>query len=441
MKFFALWATTKRSKLIDTMATLNTYYYRVLLPHGAIKSGLMRLAVKRDLSVRLRLEADTDGTVVSLWRLPSWLGAPADVLLHPFRAKVRSEDLAGFLRDQGLMMRAGVPALDALATLVDESQTMGSSAMGAVAKAMLADLNAGVGMTEVFNRHPSVFPETVRNLVAIGDQTGTLDRMLGEAAEHVERMINIKRDIKTALIYPAFVFATIIGVAIFWIYYVVPSMARLFKQLQAKLPPITKGLVAFADMLSVHLPWILLVTAILIIGCTMLFRRSERFQQTTYNVLHRLPIARTLLVSSGMAHITEHLSILVRSGVDLVSSLKILARATKNRYYRLRLMQVATFVSRGDMVSLSMRRVGGFPAMAVRMIAVGEESGSLDLQLTHLASDYRKRLEVVVKSLAEILKPLIILVAGGLFLFLIVALLLPVYDLVRQSVTHSMGGG
>lgn len=423
------------------MAILNTYYYRVLLPHGAVQSGLIRLAVQRDLSVRLRLEADTDGTVIGLWRFPVWLGALTDVLLGSFRGKVRNEDLAGFLRDLGLMMRAGVPALDALSTLVDESRSMGHSAMGTMARVMRNDLNAGLGMTQAFNRHPGVFPETVRNLVAIGEQTGTLDRMLAEAAAHMERMIDIKRDIKTALIYPAFVFATIIGVAIFWIYYVVPSMARLFKQLQAKLPPVTQGLVAFADMLSDHLPWILLLAALLVLGAAMLFKHSRRFQLAVYGLLHRLPIARTLLVSSGMAHITEHLAILVSAGVDLVSSLHILARNTKNRYYRVRLEQVASGVSRGDRVSSSMRRVGGFPAMAVRMISVGEESGNLDLQLTHLAGDYRRRLEVLVKSLAEVLKPVIILLAGGLFLFLIVALLLPVYDLVRQSATQSMGAG
>ena len=420
------------------MAHLNTYYYRVLLPHGAVRSGLLRLAVQRDLSARMRLEAETDGTVVGLWRFPQWLAVVTDMLLHLFRNQVRGDDLAGFLRDMGLMMRAGVPALDALTTLVDESNGVGNKAMAAVARNMRDDLNAAVGMTEAFNRHSNVFPETVRNLVAIGDQTGTLDRMLGEAAEHVERMINIRRDIKTALIYPAFVFASIIGVAI---YYVVPNMARLFKQLQAKLPPITEGLVAFADLLSVHLPWVLLVTTAVVALGVISFKRSERFQLATYSLLHRLPIARTLLVSSGMAHISEHLSILVRAGVDLVSSLRILGRATKNRYYRSRLIQVAESVSRGDSVSSSMRRVGGFPAMAVRMISVGEESGSLDEQLSHLAGDYRKRLEVLVKSLAEILKPVIILVAGGLFLFLIVALLLPVYDLVRQSVTQSMGGG
>lgn len=422
-------------------SSLNTYYYRVLLPHGSVRSGLLRLAVKREVSVRMRIESDTDGTVLSLFRFPSWLAFFSEILMHVFRRQVRGEDLAGFLRDMGLMMRAGVPALDALQTLVDESDTSENRAMAYVARNMLDDLNAGVGMTEAFNRHPDVFPETVRNLVSIGDQTGTLDRMLGEAAEHVERMINIKRDIKTALIYPAFVFSTIIGVAIFWIYYVVPNMARLFKQMQAKLPPITEGLVSFANMLSTHLPWVLLVVAVVAITGTVLFKRSESFQLATYNLLHRLPISRTLLVSSGMAHMTEHLSILVRAGVDLVSSLRILGRATKNRYYRTRLIQVAESVSRGESVSSSMRRVGGFPAMAVRMISVGEESGSLDQQLAHLAGDYRKRLEVVVKSLAEILKPLIILVAGGLFLFLIVALLLPVYDLVRQSVGHTLGGG
>lgn len=423
------------------MANLNTYYYRVLLPHGAVKSGLMRLAVKRDVSARVRLEIDTDGTVISLWRFPAWLAAVTDLFMHLVRRQVRNEDLAGFLRDLGLMMRAGVPALDALQTLVDESHSVGNRAIAAVAHSMITDLNAGVGMTEAFNRHPNVFPETVRNLVSIGDQTGTLDRMLGEAAEHVERMINIRRDIKTALIYPAFVFATIFAVAFFWIYYVVPNMARLFKQLQAKLPPITEWLVAFADVLTAHLPWVLLLTLVLVTLGAVLFKRSERFQLATYSLLHRLPIARTLLVSSGMAHMTEHLSILVRAGVDMVSSLRVLGRATQNRYYRARLIQVAESVSRGETVSSSMRRVGGFPAMAVRMISVGEESGSLDEQLAHLAADYRKRLEVLVKSLAEILKPLIILIAGGLFLFLIVALLLPVYDLVRQSVNQSMGGG
>jgi type II secretory pathway component PulF len=156
--------------------------------------------------------------------------------------------------------------------------------------------------------------------------------------------------------------------------------------------------------------------------------------------LHRLQISRVLMTASGMAHISEHLALLVRAGIDFVGSLDILARSTGDRYYRWRLIKVRDAVARGEGIASAMRRTGGFPPMAVRMIAVGEESGSLDVQLTHLAQEYRKRLENVIRSLSEIIKPAIILLAGGLFIFLIVALLLPVYDLVRQSVQSSMGG-
>lgn len=124
-----------------------------------------------------------------------------------------------------------------------------------------------------------------------------------------------------------------------------------------------------------------------------------------------------------------------------MTSLEVLANATTDQYYRQRLLRVRDAVARGEGIGVSMRRVGGFPAMAVRMISVGEESGSLNKQLDRLAAEYRKRLDVVVTSLGEIIKPALILIAGGFFIFLIVALLLPIYDLVRQSVSHSLGGG
>lgn len=421
------------------MAAVHSYFYRVLLPHGAMQRGLLRLAVERELSARLRLEAQTDGTVITLWRLPNWLAFFVDWLAGLFRHRLRDGDLVGLLRDLGLMMGAGVPAMEALRTLIDEGEQGNQPAVAQLARHIRDDLNGGVGLTEAFNRHPDVFPETVRNLVAIGEQSGTMDRMLREAADHAERMIHIRRDIRTALIYPGFVFATILGVAFFWIYYVVPNMARLFKQLQAKLPPITVALVDFADLVTTHLPWLSLAVAFFVILGVVAFRQSERVQLAIYAVMHRMPIIRNLLTCSGMAHITEHLAILVRAGLDLMASLNTLARTTKDRYYRVRLEQVAAAVGRGESVGQAMRRVGGFPAMAVRMISVGEEAGSLDDQLQHLADEYRKRLDVLVRSLAEIFKPVIILVAGGMFIFLIVALLLPIYDLVRQTVAQSLG--
>jgi general secretion pathway protein F/type IV pilus assembly protein PilC len=257
----------------------------------------------------------------------------------------------------------------------------------------------------------------------------------------VERLIDIKRDIRTAMIYPTLVLASIMAVGFFWLYYVVPNLAQLFKQLRAKLPPLTQWLINVSDVLVQYLLLVAIGVVLLVVALVWLYRSVPKFKQGCHELMHRLPILRTLSTSSGMAFITEHLSLLVRAGLDFMMSLDVLSRATSNEYYRARLIKVRDGVARGEGIGASMRRVGGFPPMAVRMISVGEESGSLEKQLDRLSDEYRKRLDVVVKSLGEIVKPALILLAGGLFIFLIVALLLPIYDLVRQSVSQSMGGG
>lgn len=418
---------------------LRTFFYRVLLPHGKVRTGFVRMLVEREHSVRLRLEQETDGTVLSLVAMPRWITLLNDVRLRLFRRNVRPSDLAGFLRDMGIMLDAGVPIMEALRTLIEDES--GDKGVGRIARLVAIDLGTGMRLPQSMDRNPDIFPEAVRNLAEIGDQSGALPKMLLESAAHIERLIDIRRDIRTALIYPVLVFATILGVGFFWLYYVVPNMAQLFKQLNAKLPPLTQWLIAVSDALVQYLVILALVVVVMIIGLTWMYRALPRFKSALHDVLHRVPIARTLMTSSGMAFVTEHLALLVRAGLDFMASLDVLANATSDHYYRQRLIRVREGVARGEGIGASMRRVGGFPAMAVRMVSVGEESGSLDKQLDRLAAEYRKRLDVVVNSLGEIIKPALILIAGGLFIFLIVALLLPVYDLVRQSVNQSLGGG
>ncbi|QOC22173.1 type II secretion system F family protein [Wenzhouxiangella sp. AB-CW3] len=422
------------------MSRLNTYYYRILKPDGGVRTGFYRLAVERDFSARVRLEREQDAVVLSLWRLPQVFTGIHAFVRGLFQSDIRPEELAGFLRDLGVMLRAGIPALDALSTLIGEGDTAGSRRVARVASSMLEDLDAGVSVSEAFERRPDVFPETVRNLIRIGDQSGNLDRMLLESASHVERMINVRRDVRTALIYPVVVFASIFAVALFWIYYVLPAMQDLFLQLNAELPALTVTVMNLAGASGDHVWTSLIVVVMTVLGLYWLFRHHEPSRYVLHRTLHRLPVSRVIVTSAGMAQLTEHLGILVRGGLDMVSSLDVLGRSTSDLYYRRRLQEVRESVMRGESVARSMRVAGGFPAMAVRMIGVGEESGSLDEQLTHLADEYRRRLEVVVRSLAEIIKPAVILVAGALFIFLVIALLIPVYDLIQQSVTQGMGG-
>lgn len=416
---------------------LNLYFYRLLTSYGKVRYGFTKALVDREQSIKTRLETRTEGTVLNLQRLPGWVFFIYELPGRLFRSRAKSEDLAGFMRDFGVMLNAGVPALEALKTLSEEDA--GTPGVAAIAKQVAEDLDAGMRIPQSFRRHPDIFPESMQNLAELGDNSGEIAKMMLEGAAHVERLIDIKRDITTALIYPFFVITTIVGVGLFWLYYVVPNMALLFKQMQAKLPPITQWLISISDVLVNYLVVCIVLFVLAIAALLFAYRNSAKFKLAIHNLMHRIPILKSIAVASGMAFTTEYLSLLIKAGLDFLTSLEVLARATTDQYYRQRLLKVRDGVERGEGIAAAMRRVGGFPPMAVRMISVGEEAGSLDKQLDQLSREYKKRLDVLVRSLAEVIKPLLILIAGGMFIFLVVALLLPIYDLVRQSVGNSLG--
>ena len=179
------------------MSAMNTYWYRVMLADGSTQRGLVRLAVERDFSARIWLERKHDAVVLSLRRLPSWVAGTQEIMSRPFRERVSLEDLAGFLRDLALMVGAGVPILEALRTIESEGAMGEQRRLVGLSKSLLDDLSAGASVSDAFGRHTDVFPESVCNLVAIGEKSGKLDKMLLEGADHIERLMRINRDIRS----------------------------------------------------------------------------------------------------------------------------------------------------------------------------------------------------------------------------------------------------
>lgn len=414
---------------------MNVYYYRLLLSNGRMKAGITQLAVEHDSSARLWLEKNFDATVILLRRLPGWLAETQRSLAHLFSPSIRPVELAGMLRDMAVMTSSGIPVLEALRAVSQEAGTGRASNAARVARNLLDELDAGAGMSEAFNRYPDTFPETVRNLIMIGDETGSMDRMLSEAADHVERVTRMTADTRQALIYPAFVFSAIFAAGGFWIYYVIPNLTALFKQMNADLPPLTIAVISFSEWFTSNVVMILIGMAAAAFVLWVTWRYSRPFRRTVHYLLHKLPIARTIMNSGGLAFLTEYLSLLIKAGVDMVSSLKVMERAIGDEYYRERVIAIRQVLERGDRVSSAMRQVGGFPPMMVRMIAVGEDTGTLDRQLARLSAEYSLRLQRLITNLSEIIKPVVVLLAGGMFVLLIVALLLPVYDLVKQAMS------
>lgn len=412
---------------------MHFFYFQVVRAQGTSHSGIVRLAMQENVAVRAWIEEKHEGIVVRLHLLPGWLGFVLEKLQGLRQPRVRPRDMAGLLRDLAVMSAAGVPILDAIAGATAEEDHRANRAIVKIGRRLIDDLEAGSTVSQAFARQPRVFPETVRSLVMIGDETGSMDRMLMEASEHVSRVMGMKANAKQALIYPAFVFLAIFGAAGFWIYYVVPNLSDLFRQMNVPLPRLTVAVLALADWVTGHVSELGLGAAAGIGGSILAWRSSATARRAVYALLHRLPVSRVLLSSAGLAFLSEYLSILVHAGIGIVESLTIMEQSTRDTFYRDRLLAMREYVQRGDRVSVAMRHVGGFPSMMTRMISVGEETGTLDRQLGHLASEYRTRLARVIGMLSEIMQPLVIVLAGGLFVVMIMALLLPVYDLVRQA--------
>ncbi len=413
------------------------YFYRLLFADGHTKSGVSQFVVERDFSARLHLERRYQATVLTLYRCPAWLNGILVTLGTLFRPAITSRDLSGLLRDLSLMLQSGIPIIDGLRTVAAEIRFGTMAGTAAVAGLLHEDLEGGATVSQAFDRHPDLFPEIVRNLIRIGNESGNLDRMLLESSEHLERMDSMGRNARRALIYPVFVFAAIFGAAAFWLYYVIPNLSELFRQMHAKMPPLTLAVIRFSDWLANNAWLSFLLLVLLFLVPWMILRYSREARQRLYDVGHRLPISGVLLRTSGMAFLTEHLALLIRAGLDMVHSLNILERSTSDEYYKESIVRMRHVIERGERLSVAMQSTERFPPLALRMVSVGEETGTLDQQLERLAREYRQRLDHLIGSLSEIIKPAVILLAGAFFIFIVIVLLLPVYDLIRQSMVIS----
>jgi len=408
---------------------MRCFYYRILLANGSTQWGVAKLAMLRPTSAQVYLEKRWRAVVISLRALPRWFNAAYDAYFTLTRRRISRADLAEFFRNLAVMLGGGVPILSAMEELATDAEA-GPTAV--LAGDLLESLRSGASLTESLQRHADLVPETVRNLARIGETSGTLDTTLGHAADHLYRLVRITRDSKRALIYPAFVFAAIFTAAMFWIYYVVPNIADLFRQMRVDLPVLTTTVVAFAEYVNGHFLLFSLLLAGLVGGSVLLVKHNQRVRYQVHKLGYHLPVSRLLVRASALAFITEYLSLLLASGVNIAHSLDVLQRSLSNEVYRRKIRQVRSGVLRGNSLTDEMRAAGIFPGFVLRMVSVGEQTGSLDKQLAYLAAEYRRRFEHVVASIGEIIQPVTMLIAGGLFILMVASLFLPVYQLIGQ---------
>lgn len=367
---------------------------------------------------------------VKISKQPEFLGRFRKTL-H-FR-KIKRKDLIDLFENLHLLAQSGVPLG---VGLWDLAQDMENPAVKDMLEDIAYRLQTGLSISAAMQRYESTLGAIAVNLIKIGEETGSLDKVFKDIAEHYKRIEDFVSKVKQALIYPAFALFAVLGALVFWLLFVLPRIAELFATLQVELPTITVAVMEASKIFKEYF-YLFAVGGFLFVALFFLLRKkSERFRYITDKLFLKTPIISMILYTFNYAFFSEYMRLMVTSGVSLFDTFRIMESSFNNRVFKRAMEVIREHIAAGGSISEGMKRTLLFPALMVRMIAVGEETGGLDSQLEYLAQYYYNRLDYITQNIAKIIEPLIIMTVGGIMALIMISLLLPIYDLISQMGTR-----
>lgn len=340
--------------------------------------------------------------------------------------KIKPLDIALFTRQPATMMKSGVPLLQSFDIIADGVEKQSVRTLVLEVKQEVA---AGNSLAASLRKKPLYFDELYCNLVESGEQSGALETLLDRIATYKEKTEALKAKVKKAMTYPIAVVVVALIVSAILLIKVVPQFQSVFANFGAELPAFTLLVIHMSEVLQ---EWWLIVLLGLI-GCGFAFKqtykRSAKFRDQMDRTLLKLPLVGAITYKSAVARYARTLSTTFAAGVPLVEALDSVAGAAGNVVFRNAVNRVKQDVSTGMQLNFSMRSTGVFPAMAVQMTSIGEESGSLDSMLDKVAEYYEAEVDNMVDNLTTLMEPMIMAVLGVLVGGLIIAMYLPIFQL------------
>jgi general secretion pathway protein F/type IV pilus assembly protein PilC len=407
---------------------MNYYRYKMIATSGEVNSGVIKLHYQDEMSVISHLERD-GSVAIFVRRLGPLLSFFFHLMTFRLRRKLPRDTLAELLSNLALMLRSGMTLITAL------EEAAGSAEVPEIENDMqdlVESIQGGMPFSDAADNYRHIFPKSVIHLLRMGEETGQLDRMLQDAADHLKRLQTIVTDTRNALLYPSFVVVTMTGGIFFWFYYVVPQIVDLFRDMDVTLPWITRLLITVSHYIQQY-GVSCLVGLVLLVLLTYMGRRSNR--QLRYiidRLMLKLPVLGTIINASTLAFITEYFSLLLNAGIDILQTMKILSDSVGSSVYSRKMIEIQERLATGEGISESFKNAKLFPRFVVRMLSVGEMSGNLTGQLDYIAGEYRRRLSNLVTLIGKMIEPAVLLFAGTIFAVILGALLLPIYDLLSR---------
>jgi type IV pilus assembly protein PilC len=342
--------------------------------------------------------------------------------------KASAKNLAVFVRQFSVMIDAGLPLVQCLDILGSQEEDKN---FAAVILQTRTDVESGASLADAMKRHPKTFDPLFTNMIAAGEAGGILDTILKRLATYIEKAVKLAGQVKSAMIYPIAVIAIagiVVGV-ILW--KVIPTFASLFSGLGADLPLPTRVVIALSNNLVRFFPFIF-VGAGAAAWAFKTYYASPNGRRVVDKITLRMPVLGNIMRKIAVARFCRTLSTLISSGVPILDGLEITAKTAGNSVIEDAIMLTRKSIERGETISVPLKETAVFPSMVTQMIGVGEATGALDTMLGKIADFYEEEVDTAVAGLLTLLEPIMIAILGVVVGGIVIAMYLPIFDLISK---------
>ncbi|TAN68820.1 MAG: type II secretion system F family protein [Methylobacter sp.] len=347
-----------------------------------------------------------------------------------FEERIEPLDVMMFSRQMYTLLKAGIPIMSALSGLLSSTK---NKAFAKVISDIRSSLDSGRELSAALNLHPKVFNSFYISMIRVGETTGMLDRVFLRLFDHLEFERFMREQIKAALRYPSFVMMAMAAAIVIINLFVIPIFAKVFANMGADLPLMTRILLGFSNFMLASWPYLLAG----FVGSSYLFRAYIASDQGKYqwdSFKLKTPIAGPIIHKATMARFARSFALSSKSGVPIMSALTLVAQTVDNDFIAYKVEQMRVGVERGESILHTATDAGVFNALVLQMIAVGEESGALDDLMEEIADMYQRDVEYEIKTLGAKIEPILIVFLGVLVLILALGIFLPIWDLGKVAI-------
>lgn len=342
---------------------------------------------------------------------------------------VKHQDFVIYCRQFATLIRAGISIVDATNILARQTE---SKNLKKVLIQIEDELRGGQSFSDAAEKHPKIFPALFTNMIRAGEATGSLDETLDRLANYYEKQYDLNKKVKSALTYPISILLIMVAVVIFLMVSIVPRFINMFKQFDAELPLITQIVVSISHFVQKY--WWIGVFLVMIISAMFnyLVKHNRNFHYSVHVVLLRLPVFGKLLQKAAIGRMTRTLSSLFASSVPILQALTIVEKVAGNPVIGKVILEARDSLARGNRLSEPLEKSWVIPPLVTHMIAIGEQSGSLDLMLTKIADFYEAEVDRTVETLKSLIEPVMIVLLAGVVGTIVLAIMVPLLSIYQQ---------